>query len=128
MADDPLRLDGRRLLIVEDTFAVAQALAWDLGSYGSVDVEMAASRQAALEKVNAESFDGALLDVNLAGESVGEVAERLQAQAVPFVFITGYDDESLLGDRFAGVPRFLKPVDSEQVVRKLNELMQERPG
>lgn len=46
----------------------------------------------ALETVDAETIDCALLDMNVAGERVFPVAQALAAKGVPFAFVSGYGD------------------------------------
>jgi hypothetical protein len=50
---------------------------------------------------NAERLDAATLDVNLGGERSDRVAADLEARGIPFVVITGYEDNALLA-AFAG--------------------------
>ncbi len=50
---------------------------------------------AALRLLRAEHPDGAILDVNLAGEWVTPVAEVLRAMSVPFILASGYVAEDL---------------------------------
>lgn len=45
-----------------------------------------------LDLVDSGHLDGAFLDINLAGEYYFAVAELLHERGVPFVFLTGYDD------------------------------------
>ena len=47
----------------------------------------------AVEMAETNAFDGAILDVNLAGEEVYPVAERLKRRSIPFIFTTGYQKE-----------------------------------
>ena len=68
-------------------------------------------------------IDVAILDVNLAGEFVWEAAEALQDRAIPFVFSTGYDSESILPSRFAGSPIISKPFLLEDLERRLREMV-----
>lgn len=57
-----------------------------------------------------ERLDGALLDVNLHGELCFPVAERLATRAVPFAFLTGYDDTAL-PPAWKDVPCLVKPFE-----------------
>ena len=61
----------------------------------------------ALAAAKAERFDGAILDLNLAGELADPLADFLLAHGVPFVFITGYQRDSI-DRRYANVPRAAK--------------------
>jgi len=59
-----------------------------------------------------DALDAAILDVNLGGDLVYPVAERLAGRGVPFVFVTGYDAEGI-DPRFAHVPVLQKPIKRE---------------
>lgn len=64
------------------------------------------------------SLDGAILDVNLAGEKVFPLADELRARGVRFVFSTGYD-EWALPDAYKDMPRCEKPIDMPRLARAL---------
>ena len=51
-----------------------------------------------------------MLDINLGDGMVYTVAEILTERGVPFVFVTGYDADSV-DSRFAGVPILQKPIE-----------------
>jgi CheY-like chemotaxis protein len=111
---DPLT--GLRLLVVEDEALVAMALEDMLEEMGCIVVDVAGtvSRGVALAGNAALSLDGAILDVNLGGEKVYPVAERLAARGVPFVFCTGYGLAGIASD-FSHVPTLSKPYDQRQL-------------
>jgi len=69
-----------------------------------------------------ERFDGALLDLNLAGESAEPLADLLTARAVPFIFLTGYQRDSI-DRRYANVPVLQKPIEAESLHRVLVSLL-----
>ena len=96
------RLAGARVLLVEDEVMVA----WDLGDllseWGCTVVGPAGRVGQALALLDAEAVDVALLDVSLHGQKSYPVAEALAARDVPFVFLTGYDRDSLPGRCQAG--------------------------
>jgi DNA-binding LytR/AlgR family response regulator len=125
MCGDAQVLDGRRLLLVEDSFPVADALAWELSSFGAAEVKMCAVVDDALEQIEARRFDVALLDVNVNGQSVLPVAERLSKVGVPFVFVTGYSDTQMLGGQFSDVPCYCKPVSASAIVPTLVDLIKQ---
>jgi hypothetical protein len=50
------------------------------------------------------SLDGALLDINLAGERCFPIAEALAARDIPFAFLTGYGDFAIPPE-YRGAPR-----------------------
>lgn len=81
---------AQRVLIVEDEALVGMALEDALGLLGVDVVGVAGTVDEALERIEADQFDGAILDVQLHGKDVLPVAESLQQHGIPFVFATGY--------------------------------------
>ncbi len=63
-------------------------------------------------------FDIAILDVNLKGESVWPVAERLREQQIPFVLATGGHVDPPPA-QFANVPVIEKPYTVDRVTPAL---------
>ena len=104
-------LEGRRILVVEDEYLLAEDLRLDLQAAGAVIIGPVGTVKDALRAVAAaERIDGALLDINLGGEMVYPVGDLLSERGVPFVFTTGYNAGSV-PDRFWHVRICGKPVD-----------------
>lgn len=87
-------LSGRRILMVEDEMLLAMSLE-DLLKLVDCEVVKAPSVQKALALIETEQLDGALLDVNLRGVRVYPVAAELAKRGIPFVFMTGYDENAI---------------------------------
>ncbi len=122
MADiSSCRLQGCRLLLVEDEYLIAEDLKVSLQDLGIEVIGPAASVKDALTLVNQDAarLDGAVLDVNLRGERVFPVADALAARGIPFVFTTGYDG-IVFPDPYASVARCEKPVDKKRLVQLLS--------
>nr|WP_281362391.1 response regulator [Azospirillum melinis] len=83
------------VLIVEDEPLIAMSLEDALIDQGVACLGPAGSVSAALEMIEAGGFDIALLDVNLRGERVDAVADRLAGAGIPFIFTTGHGAEGL---------------------------------
>ena len=103
------RLEGLRILIVEDTVLLADAIADQLRAHGCVVVGPAGRLDRALKLAKAEELDGTLLDLNLAGEFSFPVATVLTERGIPFIILTGYENLSIIPPQFRGVPRLQKP-------------------
>jgi two-component sensor histidine kinase len=88
-------LSGQRCLIVEDEPLVALVLADALGDAGAEIVGTAASVDEALRIIESEAIDAAILDCNLRGRPVHDVAAALAARSVPLLFVSGYGREGL---------------------------------
>lgn len=110
-------LSGRHILLVEDDFIIALDQAAILEEAGARVVGPAPTVAAALDLVaRSEHLDGAVLDVNLRGETSYPVADALRTRSVPFVFLTGYDPSIIAAD-YADAPVCEKPLDLQRVVR-----------
>ena len=96
-------LAGRKVLLVEDDFFVADEIVRTLAEGGADVVGPAVSVQGALELIDRSApLDGAVLDVNLNGEKVYPVADALAERGVPFVFATSCSKE-MIPRRYAAV-------------------------
>lgn len=108
-------LEGKRILIVEDEYHLAQDMAADFAAAGAVVVGPIPNLRKALGLIQmGETIDAAVLDINLGGDLVYPVADALLVLEVPFVFATGYD-RSQIPDRFQTVVLITKPVEVEAV-------------
>lgn len=87
-----------RILVVEDEFLIAMELEGFLRGAGYQVLGPALSVSAALELLQVERPDVAVLDVNLAGERVTPVAQVLRAMCVPFILASGYSRADLRED------------------------------
>jgi CheY-like chemotaxis protein len=113
----------RRVLVAEDEFLLAKDLRLALTDRGANVIGPAASLAKVMDLIQAEArIDGAILDVNLRGETVYAAADLLRERGIPFLFTTGYDLSSL-PERFRDVVRCEKPVDPGVVLGALNGLL-----
>ena len=115
------KLDGLRVLVVEDEMMVSMLIEDMLGELGC-EVVGPASRleEAMLLATNAE-LDCAVLDVNLGGQPIFPVADLLRARGRPFAFATGYGDAGLR-DVDRGSPVLQKPFRESDLAQVLGEL------
>jgi len=111
-------LDGLRILVVEDEAAISLLLEDMLIDFGCEVVGPAARLAAALDLAQSETFDLAILDVNVAGEAIYPVAEALDERNVPFVFSTGYGSAGIK-DPYRGRPVVQKPFAQHELRQRL---------
>lgn len=110
-----------RLLVVEDNYLVAANLKMMLEHIGHRVIGPVPSVREGLVLVENESFDGAILDVNLSDGSCVPIARALKARQRPFVLVTGYASPELSDAMLEENRRLLKPIDLdtlEEVVRE----------
>jgi len=96
-----------------------------LSAHGYAVVGPAGTLEAALKLVEQGGFDAALIDANLDGEPVDELAAALAAKGITFAFVTGYGLDTL-PTAFAGTPVLEKPFFSEQLLDLIGRLV--NPG
>ena len=118
-------LHGRRVLVVEDEALISMLLEDELLEAGAEVVGPACSVKEALELINQAAADGglsaAVLDINLDGEAVSPVADRLAALGVPFIFATGYGEGYNRG-LHAAAPILAKPFYGNVVADVVRDL------
>lgn len=107
---------GRRILVVEDHFVLAESMRFSLEGLGCQVVGPAPTAARALELLDFGPVDAAVLDIDLRGQSSAEVAEELVRRGTPFVFLTGYEFAALLPEAFHRWTCLSKPVDPEVLV------------
>jgi CheY-like chemotaxis protein len=116
-------LEGRTILVVEDESLVAMLLETILEDMGCATLGPVSTVDEALSVVRDDQpFDGALLDVNVAGKEVFPVAAALKERGVPFVFSTGYG-EGGLPEEWRGHPTIQKPFTEDAVQQALMKVL-----
>ena len=120
-------LKGRRILVIEDEYFLAEDICSVLRGLGADIIGPAGEVGDAIGIVNSGAFiDGAVLDVNLKDVSILPVADRLRARNIPFVFTTGYD-RSAIDIRFKDIQLFEKPINVAAMAHSLGKLIQSGP-
>lgn len=112
---------GLRVLVVEDSFLIAWSLRRMLGDLGCHVVGPASNVRAALDLLDIEECDAAILDVNLAGENSLPIAAALDQRGHPFVFLTGYSSPAIAELKFNNHPRLRKPLTESALRRAVME-------
>jgi PAS domain S-box-containing protein len=108
------KVDKSRVLVVEDEALVGIMIQECLTELGFQIVGPVCTASNALLAAKDGDFDAAILDINLGDGMVYQVAEILARRHVPFVFVTGYDAESV-DSRFRHIPVLQKPVEREML-------------
>ena len=104
----------RTILVVEDEPLIAMMLEDFLESLGHDVSATCDSVAEAMVHANKGGFDLAILDVNLKGEHVWPVAERLREKNIPFVIATGGHVDPPPPE-FASAPVIEKPYTVDRV-------------
>ncbi|MGR9143950.1 HWE histidine kinase domain-containing protein [Rhizobium leguminosarum] len=124
---DDQPLSGLNVLLVENNLIIAMDGEDILRRLGA-DVATAPSVTEAMEILAGQSFDLALLDVNLGDETSFGIADRLAADGVPFVFATGYGEGIAQANSHSDAPVLQKPYTMEGVTDILARVPLPRRG
>jgi CheY-like chemotaxis protein len=121
---DPLAGAGRRILVVEDEYFVADYITALLEDLGYVVVGPVLTVPDALEAIASGQVDAALLDANLGKTSSAPIAEELAARKLPFIVVTGYGNlELTAGAALQSAPRITKPFNPADFAAMLAKMV-----
>lgn len=121
-----MQMTGTTILLVEDDRLVLNTVARGLTAAGYQVLE-ASSVEAAMQHCLDGHPDIALLDMRLSGESGLDFARWLKAtQDVPFIFLSAYNDESLVEDaaELGALGYLVKPLDVSQMLPTIRTALQ----
>lgn len=118
-------LEGVKVLVVEDEFLVATLIEDILQSAGCVVSGPIPRVAEALKAVEHETYDAAILDINLGGARIDPVADALCRREIPFLFVSGYSTGAL-PSAYAERPRLSKPFKMADLLDTLSEMLNPR--
>ncbi len=124
LSEQKSALSGRKILVVEDEWLIAQHLSMLLEDLGCEVVGPVATVAEAIDKIAAEKIDCALLDANLNGTSSGPIVEALAIDAVPFIIVTGYGALELPTAAMNAAPRLNKPFAEHELQKSLLRVLE----
>ena len=113
-----------RILVVEDEPLVGMDIALVLSEAGCEVIGPAVSIEEARSLIATSEVDAALLDANLGGQPVDDLAAELKRRT-PFAFLTGYGREGM-PQAFRDVPLIDKPFTPDQLMSVLGLLIDPR--
>lgn len=126
MEHPPQSLEGLRVLVVEDDYFIAVQVEDILRTLKCKAVGPCSSVEAALTACNGGSFDFALLDMNIRGQSILPVVEVLSTMKLPFILATGYQISSSEDPVLQNAIRVAKPFNVNDVGGAMSELLASR--
>jgi CheY-like chemotaxis protein len=116
-------LAGRRILVIEDEYFLADDIARAMQTAGAEVVGPAGDADEGLALLSEGGrIDAAILDINLHGEMIYPFASLLRSRHIPFAFATGYDKGAIPAE-FQDVPHWEKPFDPASLARILGGLV-----
>lgn len=120
---ETLANSSARVLLVEDEALTALAMEQVLLDAGLTVLGPVGRVEDALAMLRETIPDVAVLDVNLFGQTVFPVADRLQALGVPFMFCSGYSRLDGISEKLSKVPLLAKPVLADHLIATLYNLL-----
>lgn len=115
------RIRNRSILLVEDEPLIAMMTSRNLKELDANVVGPFMTAREANSALNTR-LDAALLDVNIGGEFVYELALELKKRGVPIIFVTGYHAGGI-DPRFAEAPVLTKPVERDDLAAALTRVL-----
>jgi light-regulated signal transduction histidine kinase (bacteriophytochrome)/CheY-like chemotaxis protein len=114
-ASESRPLHGLRILLLEDNLIVALEAEDLLRALGAAAIIAVSSIAGAVRLHESQSFDFAVLDINLGFENSLAFADRLRHAKIPFLFASGYGDQSIAGASRLAELIVSKPYDRESL-------------
>lgn len=113
-----------RILVAEDNYLMAQEVGDFVLGCGYTLAGAAASVEGGLALIANSPLDGAVLDIDLAGEPSFPMCEALDAKGVPFVFLSAYSSASTLVPlKFRTAPHIDKPFEPSRLKSVLEAMV-----
>lgn len=117
----------QRILVVEDEAIIAIDVAAALEDSGYEVIGPVGSVYEALQLLDKVQCHGAVVDVDLAGETADPVAERLMKAGIPFVTVSGSSRDTA-GKAYENSPFLTKPILTQRLIGHMTNLLTERAG
>ncbi len=104
---------GEKILVVEESYLLAELLCDFLRDCGIEPVGPADRLQDGCRLARQRALDGAILDIALGESLCFPIAAILEARKVPFIFLTGCREKSLISLEFCSAPLVRKPFEDD---------------
>ncbi len=121
--ESPGPLTGRRVLVLEDEYFLANDIVRALTALGAWIVGPYADLDEATNVVDRDiAIDAAIVDINLRNEMAFPLVRVLRSRKVPLVFTSGYDRSSIEPE-FQDVRLWGKPLDIKTMALELTSMI-----
>jgi light-regulated signal transduction histidine kinase (bacteriophytochrome) len=124
---EPIHVDellrGKNVMLVEDSLIIALDAEDLLHRLGAASVTTESSAIGGIAAIEARRPDVAILDINLGDHDSVPIANRLSELGIPFLFATGYGEQSQLPDVHKARPIVQKPYTLGSLSRRMGELL-----
>ena len=117
-----LPLAKKSVLIVEDEPFIAFDLADAIADAGATVVGPAPTVREAVDVLDSDLPNLALLDINIGTDLVWPIAQRLHDEGIPFVFVSARCTQADLPEPFGGYRCITKPARQCDLIEYLTKL------
>jgi DNA-binding response OmpR family regulator len=118
---------GEKILVVEESYLLAELLCDFLRDYGMEPIGPAGRMQDGCRLARHGAIDGAILDMAFGEGRCLPIAGILKARKVPFIFLTGCHEKSLIFLEFCSAPLVRKPFEDNELGAALDLILSRPP-
>jgi two-component sensor histidine kinase/CheY-like chemotaxis protein len=123
LAPPPRPLEGYAILAIEQQMPSAIDLERILQERGASSIRIVGTAEAALEALESEAPDVALLDLDLGDAEALIVADALTTRSIPFLLAASHSDQGLVPAKYRDAPFVPKPYVADTLVELLKEAL-----
>src|SRR5262249_61255681 len=113
--DGGANLSAKKILIVEDSYPIAQSMSRAIADVGFATVGPVDTADRAMRQIEQDVPDGVLLDVGLRAGSALAVANALRQRRVPFVIVSAHPHDTLPAE-LRDAPYLAKPMSETDLI------------
>lgn len=114
---------GGRILVAEDHYFLAEITCDFLHHCGLATVGPVGSTADGCKLAYESALDGAVLDLKLSDDLCVPICRVLAARRIPFLFLSGFPDLSMIPAEFRNAPLVCKPFESTEMKAALNRML-----
>jgi DNA-binding response OmpR family regulator len=118
---------GSKILVVEDNYLLALVVCDFVTECGMEPIGPASGLDTGLVYARETPIDGAVLDINLDGRCSFPICEVLKERGIPFAFLTGISNLSMVPPEYRHVPLIAKPFEPLEMKRALEGMLNGNP-
>src|SRR5262249_54447288 len=121
--DGGANLSAKKILIVEDSYPIAQSMSRAITDVGFATVGPVDTADRAMRQIEQDVPDGVLLDVSLRDGSAVAVANALRQRRVPFVVVSAYAHDTLPSE-LRHAPYLAKPMSELELIETVRHMFE----
>lgn len=115
-------LAGRRILVVEDEYFIAEEIKVVLEALGAIVLGPLSDQRRAMEMLSGSEIDCAVLDIDVSGRAIFPLIHELRRRGIPWLYVSGYS-ESLVPEDLRGRVHLEKPVAPDALAASIQGLL-----